>query len=48
MLLKVGLNDFIASLKDGYDTMLDPTGKRLPRNVIHKILLVRALAGNPD
>jgi ATP-binding cassette subfamily B protein len=45
--VKVGLNDFIATLKNGYDSMLDPTGKRLPRNVIHKILLVRALAGKP-
>ncbi|MDZ4810911.1 MAG: ATP-binding cassette domain-containing protein [Bacteroidota bacterium] len=44
---KVGLNDFIAKLKIGYDTILDPTGNRLPRNVIHKILLVRALAGKP-
>ena len=44
---EVGLNDFISTLKNGYDTMLDPTGKRLPRNVIHKILLVRALAGKP-
>ena len=44
---KTGLNDFIATLKNGYDTVLDPTGKRLPRNVIHKILLVRALAGKP-
>jgi len=44
---KVGLNEFISTLKDGYDTVLDPTGKRLPKNVIHKILLVRALAGKP-
>ncbi len=44
---KTGLNDFIATLKNGYDTMLDPSGKRLPRNVVHKILLVRALAGKP-
>ena len=44
---KVGLNDFIDTLKSGYDTMLDPTGKRLPRNVIHKILLVRAIIGKP-
>lgn len=44
---KVGLTDFIATLKNGYDTLLDPTGNRLPRSVIHKILLVRALAGNP-
>ena len=45
--VKTGLNDFIATLKDGYDTVLDPTGKRLPRNVIHRILLVRALASKP-
>ncbi len=44
---KVGLNDFISTLKNGYDTMLDPTGKQLPGNVIYKLLLVRALAGNP-
>ena len=45
--VKVGLTDFIATLKNGYDTQLDPTGKRLPRSVIQKILLVRALAGHP-
>lgn len=44
---KVGLNDFIATLKNGYDTILDPTGKRLPSNVIRKLLLVRALAAAP-
>ncbi len=44
---KVGLNDFLATQKNGYDSMLDPTGRRLSRNVIHKILLVRALAGKP-
>mgnify|MGYP003396640767 FL=1 len=45
--VKVGLTDFISSLKKGYDTLLDPAGKRLPRNVIHKILLTRALAAKP-
>lgn len=44
---KTGLNDFIGQLKDGYDTLLDPTGKRLPRNVVHRILLVRALVNKP-
>jgi ABC-type bacteriocin/lantibiotic exporter with double-glycine peptidase domain len=42
-----GLTSFISSLKEGFDTELDATGKRLPRNVIHKILLVRALAHKP-
>ncbi|MGG9972747.1 peptidase domain-containing ABC transporter [Ferruginibacter sp. SUN002] len=44
---KVGLTDFIATLKNGFDTILDPNGKQLPSNVAHKILLVRALAGKP-
>lgn len=44
---QVGLTDFLASQKDGFDTWLDPTGKRLPGNVINKILLVRALVGKP-
>lgn len=42
-----GLLDFITSLPMGYDTELDPTGKRLPRNVVQKILMVRALAIKP-
>lgn len=42
-----GLNDYIATLKNGFDTVMDPTGKRLPRNVIHRILLVRALVCQP-
>ena len=44
---KIGLHTFLATLPFGYDTQLDPTGKRLPRNVIQKILLVRALAHKP-
>jgi ATP-binding cassette, subfamily B, bacterial len=44
---KTGLQSFISSLKTGYDTMLDPTGNRLPRSVIQKILLTRALANKP-
>ena len=44
---KVGLMGFLTSLKDGFDTELDPTGHRLPRNVVHKLLLVRALVNNP-
>lgn len=44
---KTGLQEFIATLPKGYETLLDPTGKKLPRNVIQKILLVRALAAEP-
>lgn len=41
------LNTFLATQPSGYDTELDPVGKRLPRNVIQRILLVRALAHKP-
>ena len=43
----VGLNEFIGASKNGYDTMLDPSGERLAGKIIHKLLLVRALAGEP-
>lgn len=42
---KTGLNHFIQSNKEGYDLMLDPTGKRLSNHVRQNILLVRALLG---
>ncbi|RYD90206.1 MAG: ABC transporter ATP-binding protein, partial [Sphingobacteriales bacterium] len=45
--LQTGLSDFVTGLKDGYDTLLEPTGRRLPRNVVQRILLVRALANKP-
>jgi len=44
---RAGLNSFIATLKDGYDTSMDSTGGRLPRTVIQRILLARAFAGRP-
>jgi len=44
---ETGLADFLSSLPEGFDTWLDPTGKRLSRNVVNKILLVRALVGQP-
>ena len=48
LLSKAGLHSFYASLPNGFDTILDPTGKRLPKTVVHKILLVRALVGSPS
>ncbi|MBX9782952.1 MAG: ATP-binding cassette domain-containing protein [Chitinophagaceae bacterium] len=44
---KIGLKDFIISLKAGFDTLIEPTGKRLPGGIIRKILLLRALVGGP-
>jgi ATP-binding cassette subfamily B protein len=43
-----GLTKYLRTLPFGFDTILDPTGKRLPTNVVHKILFVRALAHQPQ
>jgi ABC-type bacteriocin/lantibiotic exporter with double-glycine peptidase domain len=44
----VGLSDFIKSSRDGFETPLDPEGRKLPRSIISKIKLARALVGNPS
>lgn len=45
---KTGLQSFLSGLPNGYDTQLDPAGKQLPRSVVQKIMLVRALAHRPS
>ncbi len=42
---KFGLSNFVQSGKEGFDKMLYPVGKRLPKQVKQKILLIRALLG---
>ncbi len=41
------LADFIKSLPQGYDTLLEPEGKRLPRSIIQKLLLARSIVDKP-
>jgi ABC-type bacteriocin/lantibiotic exporter with double-glycine peptidase domain len=43
----VGLKKFIATLPGGFNTQLDPAGKKLSRKIIQKILLLRALVNHP-
>lgn len=38
------LNDFISTLPDGLNTVLDPEGTRIPRSIKEKLLLARAIA----
>jgi ATP-binding cassette, subfamily B, bacterial len=45
---QTGLVDFIGTLKEGYDTMLNTNGRKLPATVVRKILLVRALINKPS
>jgi ATP-binding cassette, subfamily B, bacterial len=44
---KIGLKNFLEELPDGFNTLLDPIGKRLSKNVIQRILLLRALVNEP-
>jgi ATP-binding cassette, subfamily B, bacterial len=44
---KIGLKTFMEGLKIGFETELDPLGKRLSTNVIQKILLLRAMVNHP-
>lgn len=44
---KVGLRAFFAQLSDGLSTQIDPGGKKLSRNIVQKILLLRSLVNNP-
>ena len=44
---RLGINEFIASLKKGFDTEIDAVGNRLSSAVIRKVLLLRALVSNP-
>ena len=43
----VGLNEFIRDLPQGLDTELLPGGKNIPRSVVTKILVARAIVGLP-
>ncbi len=44
---KLGLTDFFHGLPQGYNTMLDPLNQGLPRSIIQKILLARAIVIRP-
>jgi ABC-type bacteriocin/lantibiotic exporter with double-glycine peptidase domain len=44
----VGLMPFIRTLPDGFDTMLLPGGKTLPRHIIVKIILARSIVSKPQ
>ena len=44
---KAGLDPFVKSLPNGFDTVLLPAGKNLPRSIVSKILLARCFASKP-
>jgi len=44
---KCGLKEFIYKLPDGLETEIETLGKKLPGSIVRKILLLRALVGEP-
>jgi ABC-type bacteriocin/lantibiotic exporter with double-glycine peptidase domain len=44
---QLNLTKFINTLDRGFDSVIDPQGKRLPRSIVQKILIARAIAGRP-
>ncbi|MFC4263835.1 ATP-binding cassette domain-containing protein [Ferruginibacter yonginensis] len=44
----IGFNEFINGTKDGYNTKIEPTGKRINQHNKQNLLLLRALLGNPS
>lgn len=43
----LGLGEFIRSLPQGYDTLLDPEGRKFPRSTIQKLLIARSVVDRP-
>lgn len=43
----VGLKEFVNEQEEGFDTTLDPEGRRLPASIIKKIILARSIVHKP-
>jgi len=43
----LNLEEFVQQLPEGYNTHIDPQGKRLSRSVVQKLLLTRSIADRP-
>jgi ABC-type bacteriocin/lantibiotic exporter with double-glycine peptidase domain len=43
----LGLSEFISSLPQGYNTIIEPEGKRFSKGMISKLLLARSIAHKP-
>lgn len=44
---KLGLTDYVSHLPKGYETVLDPTGRKMPRSISQKLLLARSIVIKP-
>jgi ATP-binding cassette, subfamily B, bacterial len=44
----LGIAQFLETMPQGFETMIDPMGKKLPSTTVQKILLLRAFAHHPN
>jgi ABC-type bacteriocin/lantibiotic exporter with double-glycine peptidase domain len=44
---KLGLKDFVKNLPKGFDSEIQPYGNKLPRSIIQKLIIARAIADKP-
>jgi ABC-type transport system involved in cytochrome bd biosynthesis fused ATPase/permease subunit len=44
----VGLRSFLKSSKKGLEMMINPMGERLPKKIVQKLLLLRAMINSPS
>ncbi|WP_394993989.1 peptidase domain-containing ABC transporter [Emticicia sp.] len=45
---KLGIQSYLDTLQKGFETEIDSTGKKLPSTIVKKMLLLRALANEPN
>ncbi|MGB3800023.1 MAG: ATP-binding cassette domain-containing protein, partial [Lewinella sp.] len=43
----LGLTNAVQNMPQGYETKLDPTGDKLPRSIVQRLLIARAIADKP-
>lgn len=44
----LGIGNFLNTLHNGFETLIDTSGKKLPDTIVKKILLLRAFVNNPS
>jgi ATP-binding cassette, subfamily B, bacterial len=45
---KLGIDDFLNTLHNGFETEIDATGRKLPSTIVKKILLLRTFVNEPS
>ncbi|MGB0422804.1 MAG: peptidase domain-containing ABC transporter [Flavobacteriales bacterium] len=43
----LGLNSFVKEMPGGFDSMIDPQGRKLPRSIVQKLILARSIVDRP-